>query len=182
MKNSILFAAIVLGFISCENDPPEPDTLKTYDKGAYAILIDNTTTGVITQLIDTNADTNWDPTTGAIFMNTDDSLSCGDGVCPCLLGPIGTMTMTVSGINKNTSSAILNAILVSKSDVVCGTAAQLNAQLFLSFGPEDLFDLEIGANYIGGRIDKMRMELQTLNEDQTPETAIVSVVFVAIDR
>ena len=123
--------------MSCESDPPEPDIQKSVDKGLYSIKINNTTTGNRTILEGEFVDTNWDPTTGSIFMNTDDSLSCG-GECPCFKGPIGTIPMTISApfVYRDTNVAIIRSILVSKSDIVCGTAAQLNAQLFKSvLGP-----------------------------------------------
>lgn len=184
MKNLIMLSAIVLGFISCESDPPEPHNSNTVSRGSYAILINNTTTGEQTQLIDSTADASWDPTTGTIFLNTDDSLNCPEpNSCPCLRGPIGTVSMTTS-IVRNTSHGdftSISAILVSKSDVVCGTAEQINAKLFAG-GSAELYAVEIGANYVTGRFDDVPMELQVVNPNQQPETAKVSCVFIALKQ
>lgn len=62
---------------------------------------------------------------------------------------------------------------MSNSGTREGTAAQLNAQLFEALGANDLFDLEIGANYIAERIDNITMELVILNSTQQPETVKV---------
>ncbi len=121
--------------MSCEDDPPEPDNSNSIDKGVYLITIDNITTGVKTSLIGEFVDTSWDPATGFIFLNTDDSTS----------GPIGTITMSVDIPNTRFNSETISSILVSKSDIRKGTAAQLNAQLFEGTKiSHDLLDVEIG--------------------------------------
>jgi hypothetical protein len=88
--------------------------------------------------------------------------------------------MTVRNIHDDWAD--INSILVSKSDIVCGTAADLNAQLFASNQIEVIDSLLIGANFIAGKIIKIPMDLQTLNSTQQPERAEVTVAFIAIDR
>ena len=189
MRNAFLFVVIAFGLSSCEMDDtaivPEPSS-KTLDNGSYLIQIANTTTGDTTTLEGEFVDTNWDKEKGFIFLNTDESLNCVGG-CPCLNGPIGTVTMSIGNIIYNKDGkpfAIISAITVSKTDVVCGTAEQLNAQLFEAHGEivGELEDVEIGGNFIAARFAEIPVKLVILNSAQQLESAKVSGLFVAIDR
>ncbi len=189
MRNSVLFVVMAFWLISCEMDDvaivPEPSS-KTLDNGSYLIQIANTTTGDTTTLEGEFVDTNWDKEKGFIFLNTDESLNCVGG-CPCLNGPIGTVTMNIGNVIYNKDSkpfAVIASIAVSKTDVVCGTAEQLNAQLFEAQGHivGELVDVEIGGNFIAARFTEIPVDLVLLNSAQQPESAKVSGLFVALDR
>ena len=177
----LLLLGFAFGLVACGSGNPVEEEPATVDGGEYDLTINNLSTGAMTHLIATAVDTSWQPELGLIYMSTD------DGVVD---HPIGTVTMEIADLFADTSYwdpdkngvAELRKLVISKTDVRVGTAAQLNAQVFELTGLGEIDEVVVGKNFIRGRLQQVDVHLLVLNSTQSPESARVTGTFTAVVR
>jgi len=129
-------------------------------------------------LIGKNVDSNWDPDTGFIFLNTDENNE-----------PLGTLTMNLAvplpdapiWLERWGYVPVYDA-LASKSDVRVGTAAETNSRTYTKIDGDDkgMTEMKIGNNFIWAKVD-FKMERVLAWPSDAPETVTLKGTFTAVD-
>ena len=147
--------AVLFTTVSCSKDSvvDEPDNNDIKYKAAYELSIFGDSG--YKKLVGKNIESNWDPDLGIVYLGNDESIL-----------PTGTLTIIIDTIitTSGKKQAWISSAALSTADKLIGTGTEINAKTFLSLSKDELQGLgaeahtqwidsvEIGANYISGRI------------------------------
>lgn len=169
MKYYWIYCLFIL--VSCGTSDPGENSNEFIENGEYDLVINNTTTGEVTNLIAKTVDTNWDAEIGFIFLSTDDVLDND---------PIGTVSINIIADLERDTALVVPGGIVSKTDMRIGTSEQLNARTF-EIIKGSIRNITIGGNFIKGEILDCKMEQIFTPYGQAPEQATLSGTFTAVN-
>lgn len=175
-KNPLFFylpiiISVLLLLSSCGSEV-EKDNNEVVEKGEYFIVIDGDSGKTILDA-KLSPDTNWDQNMGYIYLGTEEDSNYN--------GAIGTMHIQIAYEDVTDEDVYYpTSVILSKTDQRIGTAAELNARLY-NYTSGGLFEVEIGANFIRGKIDLV-MERERIYPQDEAETVTVQGTFTAVNK